>query len=84
MGFKKRLRIAEQIQPGNICSVLTKLVETKVINMCIYEENTVWIWCSLRGIKYISKSDPVATVRKVKKVKLFWDRNKKNKGRKKG
>lgn len=65
MGFEKRLHISGEIQPGNLSSVLTKLVETKVVNMWIYEENTIWFRCPLRGIKYISKSDPVATVKKV-------------------
>lgn len=71
MGFEKWLHISGEIQPGTPPSVLTYLVETKVVNMWIYEENIIWIRCSLRGIKYVGKSDPVATVKKVKKLNYF-------------
>lgn len=41
MGFEKWLHISGEIQPGTPPSVLTYLVETKVVNMWIYEENII-------------------------------------------
>lgn len=40
MAFGKRLHISGEMQSGNL---LTKLLETKVITMWIYEENIIWI-----------------------------------------
>lgn len=67
MGLAKRLRICGEILPGNQPSILTKTVETVVINMWIYEENTMWFQCSLRGIGGASKNDCAAKVKRVKK-----------------
>lgn len=56
-----------EILPGNLTSILTKTVETVVINMWIYEENRMWFQCSLRGIGCASKSDCIAKVKRIKK-----------------
>lgn len=71
-----------EILPGNLPSILTKTVESVVINMWTYEKNTMWFQCSLRGLGYASKSDCVAKVKRVKKVELFSSRSKIFKGRK--
>lgn len=77
MAFGKRLHISGEMQPGNL---LTKLVETEVINMWIYGENIIWILWSLRSMKYISKI--VFYSKQGGKMKLLCVRNKKNNGRK--
>lgn len=56
-----------EILPGNLPCIVAKMVETVVINVWIYEENTMWFQCFLRGIGCASKSDCVAKVKRVKK-----------------